>query len=273
MAITLYGVDPSIDEAHWAQLHDLATDQVVSGLTPTVGTGTRLVNVGTGNAYAAGVLATSTAVTAVTLAANTSGQSRIDYVVLNIDWTGTQTTGGTVTSVTGTPGSSPVAPNLIQTAGTRWQIPLARVSVPNGATQLGNNSVEDARPGRQRPVVYKSDITGVSIGPSANPRTVATIVVPDPGWRYKLEISGAVEFDTSSVGHGVMNALVDGNEIDQARAGNGNASTAVLSPVWTGNRSGTSTVVTFTVNAFNMTQNLVAQPSNSRMTVVVHPAQ
>lgn len=74
--------------------------------------------------------------------ANTSGSTRIDTAVLRLnraDWT------VTFQVVKGTPAAAPVAPTLTQSAGPTgvWELPLANITVPNGATALGGAQVVD----------------------------------------------------------------------------------------------------------------------------------
>lgn len=76
----------------------------------------------------------------ITIAANTSGQTRIDRVVLRHD-----RTANTVHPVVilGTPGAS--APAVTQTVGGTWDVKLAQVTVANGATTIAAGNVADER--------------------------------------------------------------------------------------------------------------------------------
>lgn len=74
--------------------------------------------------------------------ANTSGSTRIDLAVLRLnraDWT------VTFQVVKGTPAAAPVAPTPTQSSGPTgvYEIPLANITVPNGATALGGTQVVD----------------------------------------------------------------------------------------------------------------------------------
>lgn len=274
MAVTGNGFDGTMTETAWSELHELIADQTVNGLLVTATTGTRTVSVASGSAVAAGVLVKNTAAVPLTLATNGTTNSRIDVIVATINWAGT---GGTVTFavIQGTAAATPIVPGLTQTPGTLWHLPLAYVTVAAGAGQLADTAVEDVRPGkRQRPIVYKSAITIVSLSQSAAPRQVARIAVPDPGWRYRLELSGAVEFARlSSGGRGNVAVTVDGEEIVTGRGSTNNEGTAVLRTEWTGLKNGKS-VVSMTVSPAGLSavETLTTQAGFSGLTAVVHPA-
>ena len=142
MAITVYGVDPAINEPEWSKLFAdslsgaQAREVVASGFSPSVATGVRLISVPAGRAAAAGVLAESDATATVSLAENTGSNSRIDLVCLQIDWAGTASTGGTLVAVQGAPAATPVAPALTRNAGSLWQVPLMEVLVRPGVGQI-----------------------------------------------------------------------------------------------------------------------------------------
>lgn len=74
------------------------------------------------------------------IAANASGSTRIDRVVLRNDFTGNSTT---AVVITGTPGGP--APSLVRTA-TSWDIPLAQVSIPSADATIDAGQVTDERP-------------------------------------------------------------------------------------------------------------------------------
>lgn len=153
MAITVYGVEANLDVTQWsgeayaAQRVSPAPHGVLSGFVVSVSTGTRLLSVSTGgHAYVPGARVVSDAAVAVTLDANTSGNPRIDTIVLQVNWAGTASTAGSVVVLKGTPGVAPERRALTQTWGVLWQIPLAHVTVANGAGQLVAGNVENAYP-------------------------------------------------------------------------------------------------------------------------------
>lgn len=150
MAITVSGVESDLDITEWAEHMEAharvspSPDGVLSGFVVSAATGTRLLSVSAGDAVAPGVLIASSGAEGVTLDSNSSGNPRIDAIVLEVNWSGSSTTAGDVKAVKGTAGASPVAPSLTQTAGDVWQIPLAYVTVANGAGQLVAGNVAAA---------------------------------------------------------------------------------------------------------------------------------
>ena len=72
------------------------------------------------------------------VAANGSGNSRVDTVVLRKDWTAK-----TVRAVVkqGTPAASPVPPGMTQSAGTTWEIPLGDLTLANGYLTITNSLI------------------------------------------------------------------------------------------------------------------------------------
>jgi len=91
------------------------------------------VNVGTGMAVVNGTFVEATAINNLVIGANVSGLTRIDTVVIHLDYVA-QT--AVVQVNQGTPAGSPVPPTLIQSAGVTWEIPLADVTVANGAATI-----------------------------------------------------------------------------------------------------------------------------------------
>lgn len=114
---------------------------VVTGFAVTA-TGTGLsVQVATGSAVAGGVWAEASTAHTLTASANTSGQPRLDRVMLTWDWVESTTY---LEIVTGTPGNTtPPAPT--QTLGTKWQLPLATLRIASGQTVLGAGDITDER--------------------------------------------------------------------------------------------------------------------------------
>lgn len=72
----------------------------------------------------------------------TSGQDRIDRVVLQLDWNN-----NTINAVIlkGATGSNPTAPALTQTWGTKWELSLAQVRVRGASTNLSDADITDER--------------------------------------------------------------------------------------------------------------------------------
>jgi hypothetical protein len=197
------------------------------GLTVSPGAGTREVSISAGEAFVAGVWFTSTAtVVPAALAANAGSSARTDYVVLEVDWTANTCTLKVIQGASSTP------PDLTQTAGTLWQMPLARVSVPAAHnTVFSASHITVCKPlPRDVQVVKTSTFTGQVIAVGGPPDTVATLNVTDPGWPYRLRVQAVQRFETDSgaipggqEGYGLLIARIDGTEL-------GRDSTDLLTP-------------------------------------------
>lgn len=96
----------------------------------SLGTGLQVV-VGQGDAVVKSFYYTNTANKNLTVAANASGNPRIDLVVLELDRVNNQIL---AKIVQGTPAASPVSPTLTQVYGGIWQHLLCQYTVVNAAT-------------------------------------------------------------------------------------------------------------------------------------------
>jgi hypothetical protein len=109
------------------------------------GVGTRQVYVAAGaspiSAFVYGFGYKNDASKTLALAANASGNPRIDTIVLKLDLTANTII---ATAHQGTPGASPVPPTLTNTSTVK-EIPLADVFVANGATSLAAGTVTLSR--------------------------------------------------------------------------------------------------------------------------------
>lgn len=101
----------------------------------------RQVKVGTGECWIKGNWGESTAQKTISIAANSSGNPRIDFVVLRNDFLNNRIE---IDVITGTPAASPVAPALTQNTS-KWEIGLALVAVANGAVTITAGNVTDFR--------------------------------------------------------------------------------------------------------------------------------
>lgn len=110
------------------------------GLTATQrGAGANMsVDVSLGAALVNGTFYYSDATVNLPIAANASGNPRIDTVVLNKDWSA-QTIRLAIAQ--GTPAGTPVPPSMIQSPGVQWQVPLWDVAVANGAASITNANI------------------------------------------------------------------------------------------------------------------------------------
>lgn len=83
----------------------------------------------------------TTTVVTLAIAANASGNARIDTVILRLDYAG-QTIRAAIKQ--GTPAASPARPTLQQDA-TYWEMPLADIAVANGFTVINQTDITDRR--------------------------------------------------------------------------------------------------------------------------------
>lgn len=113
-----------------------------------------LVNIGA--ALVDGTTYYNDAALTVTVAANASGNPRIDTIVLRKSFAA-QTVRAAI--LQGTPAASPVPPTLTQSAGVTWEIPLADIAVANGAVSITNANITNRAMTVQEPEgVYLSRI-------------------------------------------------------------------------------------------------------------------
>lgn len=103
------------------------------------------VKVKTGLALVKGHLYRCVTQQTIPVTANSSGNPRIDRVILRLTRPG-QTEEGKFECLVlaGTPAGSPVAPTLTQSAAT-WEVSLAQVAVANGAATITSGNVTDER--------------------------------------------------------------------------------------------------------------------------------
>ena len=282
MAITVWGVDPSITEAQWADLH-YTTDagnwyetvaDTGNALAPSAGPGTRETIIASGNCAAAGVLGKNTSAVSVFHDANNTSINRYDYVVFNINWSGTNTTGGTIVIRKGST-TSTTPPVLTQTPGTSWDIPLALVNIVPNATTFADTRVNDVRPRRRRVLRYRqTPQPGQTMNSGVTtPRVIATQEVPDPGWPYRLRVNAQVKFNVlTGNGWGTIDVNVDGDAIEaSSRAPKGNDGVAQI--YYCGAvRTGAATVRLRMLPSTGMSEPLVTSSDYQDFYVEVEPA-
>ena len=129
----------------------------------------RQVKVKTGRACVRGHWYENTAEETVAIAANASGNPRIDRVVLRLDPSANSIV---LAVVQGTPAGSPSAPSLTQTDVGTYELTLAQVAVANGASTITAGNVTDERTyvdGIYGP--WSPAATGSSANPTANSST------------------------------------------------------------------------------------------------------
>jgi hypothetical protein len=130
-------------------LMELFVDGVIDGLDDELAVtaaGTDMnVDIASGRALIKGHLYRWPAAREVTVTANSSGNPRIDRVILRLQRPGQAEEGKIdLLVLAGTPAASPSAPALTQSAAV-WEISLAQVAVANGATSISNGNVTDER--------------------------------------------------------------------------------------------------------------------------------
>lgn len=114
------------------------------------------VNVLAGAALVQGAFYLNDATVALTIAANSSGNPRVDTIILRMDFIA-QTVRLAV--LQGTPAASPVAATLTQTAGVQWEVPLAYISVANAFSTILASDVQPAQQwANASPGVYVNNV-------------------------------------------------------------------------------------------------------------------
>lgn len=99
------------------------------------------VNVSTGAAYVQGIGYVNSAIVAVPIAANGSGLTRVDVIVLRTNFNNNKQV--RIARVQGTPGGG--VPGLSQVAGSIWEIPLAYVTLANGFSTITDANITNLR--------------------------------------------------------------------------------------------------------------------------------
>lgn len=99
---------------------------------------TTSINVLAGAALVQGIAYFNTTTQVLTPAANASGNSRIDTIILRADYA-LQTI--RLAILQGTPAASPVAPTLTQSAGVMWEIPIADILLATGFTSIAQSVI------------------------------------------------------------------------------------------------------------------------------------
>lgn len=208
------GFDGTITENYWSNIMwrsgEIAFRHGVwSGGVTTAAVGTRTVSVSAIDCMIAGIWHTTSSPTTVSLAANTSGNPRMDIIVAEADWS---TNTVTIKAVQGTPSPSPVRPVLALGGGSLWQMQLARIIVPNGASTITAGQIELCRPLPRKPIVYRMDPLIQTIGGAATTwRGLGVLAIEDPGWSYNVWPAASVRFATS-VGSGYMRIRITNQE-------------------------------------------------------------
>jgi hypothetical protein len=214
VALSVIGFDGTIEETALAKLIEAGAwtggggEVVKSGFTVSTPVAVRTVAVASGVAFVGGSLVTSTATENATVSANATSTNRIDWIVVEVNWA---TNAVTIKSVTG---ASPSAwPALTRDPGVLWQMPVARVTVRPGVSQLAAADVEACKPLPRGARVFDGSVTpGSATG--ATWKTASSVTVTDPGWAWRMSATGIVLFGPTGSGEGVLRVTVDGAAAD-----------------------------------------------------------
>lgn len=213
MTISTVGFDGTVSEAQWALLHEVAMHAqapqvVMSGCNVSPAAGTRALSVSTGVAGVPGVRADVTAAETVTLAANSGTTNRTDWVVLRVDWSTNATTVQVLQGV----GTSPT---LTQTAGTLWQVPLASVTVRPGVSVIAASDITARKPlRREARTIFNGQLPAREVFATSTGAVALGVSMTDPGWSYRVMISGAVRLvpAAGTTGYASLSARAGGVE-------------------------------------------------------------
>lgn len=125
----------SVVAASTSGLNALAVSQRAAGANMSV-------DVATGWSFVKGELGIMSAAQNLAIAANASGNPRIDRIVVRNDFLNKRMD---LDVLTGTPAGSPVAPALTQNTTTMWEISLAQIAVASGAVSIVTANITDER--------------------------------------------------------------------------------------------------------------------------------
>lgn len=275
MTVNQYGMGPTITAQRWSELFykqaEGGAGDYVSGLKPTVASGTRQVQIASGSAASAGVLVDSD--TAIQVNLDEAASRRIDVIVLQIDWPTLTASVEVIKGIAiGYWGFGSLDDVLTRDAGNRWQVPLAMVNVQAGVGQLDNDAIRDYRPTRRQKQIFRPNILSRTINNNnSGPVKVGTADIPYPGFDYRLSIDAQVNMSFTSDGFGELHLEISSQgRVRSSRAGDQNGSLAMLHYL-----SGKLTVAT-TVDLFMQRQNmsgnaLQSYPSYSWLDIELEP--
>lgn len=175
---------------------------------------TTSVDVLIGAALVQGLVYLNTATVSFTVAANSSGNPRIDTVVVRLDYA-LQTC--RLALKQGTPAASPSAPALTQSAGVMWEIPIADIAVANSFSSIANSNISPRQEWvNAPPAVYLDSVLNNSGGTlndgdvvvwdaSADRAATTTTTQEDilvmGVWRGQTAAGGSGRVQTSGIGY------------------------------------------------------------------------
>lgn len=205
------GPGAQVTEPLWSMMARVfAQTGVVKGalgeLAVTASGSDMTVSVASGRAVIQGEFYQSDATQKKTIAPADSTNPRIDRVILRLDWTAKNIT---LVVLTGTPAANPEPPDLTQNdilsgaSQPMWEVSLARVYVPAGATSISQSNITDER--------------GFVGYPTSVAATPDTIPVRDSAGM----IAGTPYVDSNGVGWIGNNQIVTNDQFGNSLASNG----------------------------------------------------
>lgn len=152
------------------------------GLLALSAPGGMTVRIGPGEAFIQGFQYLNDANVDLGIAANSSGSTRIDTIVLSLNRTGNTLLLAVVQGIAGAG-----APTLTQIAGGNWQFPLANITVANAAASIVGGNIADLR------VFSRWPLTSLVPNVTANPMTTDgdLIVGGAAGAPTRMPVGGA----------------------------------------------------------------------------------
>lgn len=158
---------------------------------------------GSSQTYQGNYYARSDAAANVTIAANSSGNPRIDLICAQVTDTdyGQASTTWTLIDVQGTPASSPTVPNVPTSA-----IALAQIAVANGFSSITNANITDVRKRLtvaqpSSPIIVGTGTAITNTNPTTPPgQTIATVTIPNYGFATVVQLVYVTAISGNSAG-------------------------------------------------------------------------
>lgn len=161
------------------------------------------INVSSGSALIQGRWSYNDGDQTFTIGANSSGNPRIDAVILNVDYNNQEVR---IEVLQGTPAVSPSIPGLTQTPDVQWQIYLARIAVASGFTTITQADITDMRAWVNLPDGHGVDVTNNS-GSVLEKGNVVVLDTPTTevikvttATAYNIPLFGVIETRTAASG-------------------------------------------------------------------------
>jgi hypothetical protein len=139
MTLVAAGFPGSVNDIQWSQYADLLGHDGTDGMSVSVATGDRTVQIAAGISNVCGILAVNDGpITVGPLPANAGSQTRIDRIILRANWSNKTLT---ATFRQGTPSANPVPPTLTKNRGSLYEVRLAQVIVAPGTGNLSSGDL------------------------------------------------------------------------------------------------------------------------------------